>query len=542
MSRRLSLALLAVMLLTSGTLCVLSMRLDSATDDEPAHIAAGYLRVAKGHFDFYAEQPPLIDSISALPLVAKGYMLAQGWDAPAVNPWRYGKRFLYDAGNDAHAMLFRARLPIVALFLLLTLLVHSWALDLTGSRAAALLAAGLAAFSPNLLAHGGLATVDIGATLFIALAAFTFLRFLRSPTTPRAIVAGVAFALAVMAKVSAMILVPWGCLVGVLFLAGERNRWSERAAPALPRTLLLIGVALVIFEVFYLVELRGATVGLFTRLEAPFTEYGKHISTIYRWVSDPYAQPQFLLGRFSSTGWWYYYLVAIAVKTPFTTLLLLALALGAIVARPRRWSFDVGAMLLFVVLFLGASCASRMNIGLRHVLPIYPFLYVLVAVVAHRLVQDAGRWRRGIAGAIALAACGTVATAFAAFPSFIGYFNLFVSARDADRVLIDSNLDWGQDLRRLAQWVDASGVSTIHVWYFGGGDPAYELGAKARLLDACTVTEPGYYAISRQYFRGHEDTCELAFRDARRVTTIGSSILVFEAGPHESPPAIPGPR
>ncbi|HEX4825843.1 MAG TPA: glycosyltransferase family 39 protein [Candidatus Polarisedimenticolaceae bacterium] len=511
--------ILAVIMLASATLCTLATRDSSATDDEPAHIAAGYLKVAKGRFDFYNEQPPLVNTVSALPLMLGKYSLPPDWNEPNVNPWHFGKAFLYRSGNDADGILWRTRLPIVGLFVILQLVVYAFAFELTQRAWAALLATTLTAFCPNLLAHAGLATVDLGAALFALLAAFLFLRFLREPSTPRAIASGFGFACAVLTKVSLMLLVPWAIVVATFFFFGERDRWAARATYVLPRLLLIAVVALAAIDVFYLVEMRGGSP------MAPFTEYGTSISTVFRWVSDAYAKPQFLLGRFSPTGWWYYYPVAIALKTPLTTLVLMLAAFGAALARPWRWGFDAATIVLFVLMLLGVSCASSMNIGLRHVLPLYPFLYVLTAPVALAAVR---RWKRFAIVAVVLLCAGTVVSAALAFPNYIGYFNALVPARNADRYLIDSNLDWGQDLRRLGRFMDEKKIAKIHVWYFGGGDPTYTLGEKAIALTSCDAAEPGYYAISRQYFRGNEKECESAFRDARYVATVGSSILVFE--------------
>lgn len=515
-------SVLSVLLLVSGALAFFSMRLDSATDDEPAHVAAGYFKLAYGRFDFYNEQPPLINSLSALPLLGGHYKLPEGWDAPGANPWRMGEKFLYRSGNDADGILLRARLPIVVLFLLLSLLVYRFVLELSGSRAAALLGFALTAFCPNLLAHGRLATVDLGASLFCTATAFTFLRFLRSPTTARACVAGVCFGLTVLTKVSSLMVVPWAALIGGIFLLGERHRWEQIAAKALPRMLLVVVVAFATFEAVYLAEMRTLD------LMAPFTEYGKSIATVFRWVSDAYGKPQYLLGSFSPTGWWFYYPVAFLLKTPLTTILLIAISLGSLVVTPLERRLEVWALLAFVAILLGASCTSRMNIGLRHILPIYPFLYVITGTLAPRVVRStAEAWRGTVADGIALLACGSVAAGVAGFPSYISYFTEPVRMEDADHYLIDSNLDWGQDLRRLALWVNENEIPVIHTWYFGGSDPAYYLGDKARLLTRCEVTDPGFYAISRHYYRSSVE-CEPRFQGARHVTTIGDSILVFE--------------
>ncbi len=535
-------AVAAGLLVTAG-LAIGSMRMDSATDDEPAHIVAGYLKVKLGHFDFFSEQPPLIDSLSSLPLAFRDVPLPAGWDAADANPWRVGQGFLFRSGGDADSMIFLARLPNVAMLLLLTLLVYAWALELTGSRVAAMASSTLAAFCPNLIAHGRLATVDMGAAFFCTLSAFTFLRFLRSPTVPRAGAAGACLGLAILTKVSALILLPWAALSTIAFVLVERERRALFFLLA-ARLAIVAGAALIVFEAVYLVEMRRASP------LAPFLEYSKSVNAVFRWIAQPYDKPQYLLGSFSYGGWRTYYLIAMLLKTPLTTSALIAVAFfGPFVPYARRvftrsdvpapWPLDVWAILLFVVLFLAVACASTLNIGLRYVLPVYPFLYVLVAPVAVRAVAAAGQRQAVVVGAIALLVCGSVAAGIAAYPGYIGYFNALVRSKDADRYLIDSNLDWGQDLKRLKRWIDENRIPSIGVRYFGGGSVRYTLGPMATNLASCAPTGAGYYAISRHIYRlgnfyagDATRDCEHNFRDARLVTTVGDSILVFQVPPN----------
>ena len=552
-----SAAILVLVLSLAAFLAVSSMKMDSATDDEPAHIAAGYLKVKFGHFDFFDEQPPLINSLSGLPLASRTYGLPAGWDTPDANPWRVGQLFLYRSGNDADRIIFLARLPIVGLFLLLAVLVYRWALELTGNRFAAAMSFVLAAFCPNLIAHGKVATVDMGATFFCALSAYLFLRFLHRPSKWRAAFAGLGLGFAVLTKVSALILLPWAALSFALFFAWDRERRAELVAAGLPRLLLIGAVALVTFEAVYLAEMSPGTIrtaypnlpqAWWVRLEVPFLEYAKNVKAIARWVAEPYDKPQYLLGSFSQTGWRTYYLVAMLLKTPVTTLVLVIGALVGLVVplvrrafgapgKAERWPLDVWALLLFVVMFLAVSCSSSLNIGLRYVLPVYPFLYVLVAPVALRAVSSSGRWRKATSGALAALVIGSAVAGVAAYPGYLGYFNEFVRSKDADRYLIDSNLDWGQDLKRLKRWVEANGVSRIHTRYFGGGSVLYEMGAKAKPLPTCEPVGPGYYAISRQFYRtgflypGTPRDCAKNFAAALPVALIGDSLLVFEIKP-----------
>ncbi|MGZ8832960.1 MAG: hypothetical protein ACXW19_07175, partial [Thermoanaerobaculia bacterium] len=157
MSRPLSNVILVLLTLAIAALSVGSVTLDSATADEPAHIAAGYMKLVYGKLDFFREQPPLMNSITAVPLVIAGYRFP-----PDVHPgedhWTVGRRFLYRSGYDAHRILFLARLPTMALLLVLCWLVYLVVARESGSPAWGIAAFALTGFCPNVMAHGRLAT------------------------------------------------------------------------------------------------------------------------------------------------------------------------------------------------------------------------------------------------------------------------------------------------------------------------------------------------------------------------------------------------
>jgi hypothetical protein len=216
------------------------------------------------------------------------------------------------------------------------------------------------------------------------------------------------------------------------------------------------------------------------------------------------------------------------VKTPLPTLALLGLAVVRL-ARVRR--FEAIVCLLFALLFMSVAAFSSLNIGIRHVLPIYPFLFAACAIA----LFDASRRVQAAAGLmVALHAIIAILT----WPSYLSYFNpLIGNPRNADRVLIDSNLDWGQDFRRLAQWTRANNIDVIRVHYFGGGDLVDALGPHAIRWPA-PRPEPlpkGWFAVSRHFYRlsflparspVDYDTY-LRASGAQYVTTIGGSIDVY---------------
>jgi hypothetical protein len=509
---RLALLLLA---LAVAALAIGSMWEDSATADEAAHIAAGLLKLREGRLEFYATQAPLAEVLAAAPLAIAGYRVPDEWRALGNRPWVAGHMLLYRAGYDPQRILRTARLPVVALFLALCFAVFWFVREATRSDACALAAFALTGFCPTLLAHGRLATVDMALTFFAFAATALLLRLLQTSSTSSAIGCGVALACAMASKVSGALLVPFFVVVIAVWFLRERRVHI--------RALIVAAVStLIAFVAIYWLVGRSLDPTL------PFRAYLGEVAAVRGFYSERHVLPQFLLGEFSKDGWPYYSLVAMAVKTPLPALALFVLATLPAILKRR---FEVIVCVLFAALFLLMSAFSTLNIGIRHVLPIFPFLYAGAAVS----LCDAARPIRVAAIALVIA---HALIAVLAYPSYLSYFNpLIGSARNADRVLIDSNLDWGQDLRRLERWRREHGIDVLRVHYFGAGSVEHELGAHG-LRWSAPRPEPlpkGWFALSRHYYRlsflrarspVDYDTY-LRVSHAQYVTTVGGSIDIY---------------
>ncbi|HSP35258.1 MAG TPA: phospholipid carrier-dependent glycosyltransferase [Thermoanaerobaculia bacterium] len=492
---------LAVLAIVVAALSVGSVRLDSATMDEPAHIANGILKLQERWMDFFREQPPLMNSMSALPVFAAGYRIQPR--SKSENHWVAGRRFLYRSGYDAYRILFLARLPTIALFVALVLVVYWFVLRQTASPMWALGAAALTAFCPNLMAHGRLATVDMALTFFAFSASALLLVLLERPSAAIAVLLGVATSAAILSKVSGLILGPY--FVIVIAMSWRKIDWKLLAVAC---------VSAIAFFFAFMFAVGSAN---------PIADYIANIAAIRNWYAHGNELPSFFLGRFSSGSWPMYYPVAFLLKTTLPAILLVVLAL----TRPRR----AVPLVAFVAIFFVAAMLGNLALGVRYILPVYPFLYAAVAIAL-------ARETRAVAIAVVVLIAWHAGENIAGYPGYISYFNeLIGSPRNADKFLIDSNLDWGQDLRRLDFWCREHGVQSITVHYFGGGDPQYEIrSARPAVILAPVPRLPrGWFALSRHFYRlsfdpevfGIDYDAYLEAQHARYVATVGGSIDVY---------------
>ncbi len=519
---RSALALLAVVV---ATLAVTSVRLDSATADEGAHIAAGVIKLHDGWLSFFPEQPPLMNVLSALPLGRVNVPNDYKTDIRRGH-WNVGYRMLYHSGNDPERLLFLARLPTIALFLALCFAVY-WVVASEVGRGWGLFAFALAGFCPNLLAHGRLATVDLAVTAFGFIAFAFLLRALKTHGIVAGAWCGVFATCALLSKTSGVLIPPFLAVAALLHIRKERD-WKPLAKPALAA--VVAGVATLYLVTFALASdayLEAAFPNT-SRILIPWLQYKYHADSLRYWYGAGHANPQFFLGEFSQTGWPHYYFIAFLLKTPLGAIVLLVLALVA--ARRSSSSTAMTASLFFAALFMLITTTSKIALGIRYILPVYPFLYAAIPIALANVIDD--RRKRIAVGALLAWHC---VSSVIAWPSYLSYFNeLIGSPRNADRFLIDSNLDWGQDLRRLRIWCDEHNIPFIYIDYFGGGDIRHEFGNRAARLTAPRpeLLPKGWFAVSRHFYRvsfeyphNYDEYFEAS--RARYVTTVGGSIDVY---------------
>jgi hypothetical protein len=441
------------------------IRANSQTIDEATHLAAGYSYLATRDFRLNPEHPPLIKELVALPLFVS-YGLPFNPDPQLWNKedaYAIGRHFLYKSTLPADRMLALSRLPNLLLGGVLIALIGWWAYRLWGRRAA-MLAMFLASLEPNLVAHSSLVTTDVGVTLFIVLTIYLFWEYVNLPTWTLLAGSGISTGMALVSKFSAFLLIPMIALivaVSILIRSGPYILLPLGSNQNQPRHKFLHAALVISFILFF--ALLTIPPAYFFQ---GFSSWLHGFDKILMHAQGGHAS--FFLGKHYHEGQIGYFPVAFFIKTPIGTL---ALIFASLVLYNFGKPIDMRQaifLILPVILLLGAAFPAKINIGIRHILPVYPFLFVLASRLA--TVQ----FRRS--GALLMIA-SLVLTAISSLriaPHQLAYFNEIVGGPEQGyRYLSDSNLDWGQDLKGLKAYMEKENLPIIYLSYFGTAPPSY---------------------------------------------------------------------
>jgi Dolichyl-phosphate-mannose-protein mannosyltransferase len=442
------------------------IRANAPTYDEAMHIAAGYSYLAKRDFRINPENPPLNKTLLALPLFL-GYSLPFN---PQPQHWRdgadflIGQDFLYRSTIPADQLLALSRLSNLFLGSSLVALVGWWSYRLWGGRAA-VLGMGIGCFEPNLIAHSSLATADMAVTLFIFLAVYFLWEYLNSPTWWLLAATGIATGLALISKFLAILLIPMIGLIITICLLITREDCTLLSLKHRPKLSTKIFQASAAFFLIVLIALWMIPIPYFFQGWRPWLFGLQRLLTLARG-----GQPAFIFGEYSYQGWWSYYMLAFLIKTPVGSLVLITASLVFYRAGSPLRNREALFLLLPVALILIATTQANVNIGLRHILPVYPFLFVLASRLATVRFQCRGLAPVLVGAPLVLTAICSLRIA----PHHLAYFNEFVGGPDQGyRYLSDSNLDWGQDLKGLKSYMDKEQLAVIYLSYFGTAPPSY---------------------------------------------------------------------
>lgn len=478
----------------------------SVTSDETAHLTAGYTYWKFGDYRFQPENGSLPQRWGALPLV-----LAKPRLEPADDPiewrissvWNVAQRLLFERGTNTDFLLLCSRCLMLVWSIAAGLLVFAWSRALWGP-AAGLGSLALYCLSPTTLAHGPLVTSDMCAAFWLLASCGTAWRMTLHPTAQRVALFGIVTGLAFVSKFSAVLLLPvFALIAAATWLAQPRTRpWGGAG-----RLICLFAAGgLITWSVIWL--FFGLRFAAFNPTAGPFNHFYLPWETIARepqawtkliamaqsihFLPEAYLygfsfvmffsaeRGAFLLGQFSSTGWWWFFPFAFLVKSTIGELLITACLATKGLRRITKiryidWKKALSSPLLPLLLFASVygtfSLTTKLNIGQRHILPLYLVLFILAGILFSTRSPIFLR-----ATALVALLAGAVES-IANSPNNLAFFNRLAGGpANGWRLLVDSSLDWGQDVAPLGRWVQQNrrGSEPVYASCFGTADPQYE--------------------------------------------------------------------
>ena len=484
------------LLIILGLQLLLSVRRESQTWDEANHIFAGYRSWTHADFGLNPEHPPMLKLLATIPLFSSPLKTPQLENRYfKEDAFLGGKDFLYQ--NDADSILLRTRVAAATLTLLLALLVFLGTKEIFGTGAA-FIALALLAFEPNLLAHGALVTTDAGLSCFMFASIHAFYRYVKAPSVWRMVIVGISAGLALAVKHTGILVFP--ILLLLTICEAVRYRRSANVTKVAGKQELKLAASLVVITVialavlwsFYGFRYEARPIGL--QLNPPLMEYIQGlrppetwiISTMARWhvlpesylygladvrlIADYYTS--FVLGKIYAHGVWFYFPVAFLIKSTLGFIALLLVSVAVIATRRLNCWREILFLVIPLAFYLLVAVSVGMNIGVRHILPVYVFFSVLIGGAVWTLIRQNRKWAYVVVPLLLIHAGSSLRT----FPTYIAYSNeLWGGPSQTYKYLTDSNADWGQQLKATKQYLDQRGVKDCWFVYFAAGvaDPRY---------------------------------------------------------------------
>jgi 4-amino-4-deoxy-L-arabinose transferase-like glycosyltransferase len=548
------------------TVSFLNAENDATTFDEIAHIPAGYSYLTEHQIRLNPEHPPLIKYLSALPLTLMDLNfdttqpfwtgeLDRKWDE---GQWAAGRHLIWEAGNDPDKIVFWSRVPIVILSLLLGLFIFKWTKELAGIGAG-LLAFTLYSFDPNILGHNHYVTTDLGIMAFLTFSFYYFIKFIKKPTWKNVLIGGFFLGLLHLAKFSSILALPIFGLILIGYPLIKKIKSNEGRLKTLGSYFMkgiaafLISIAMI--WVFYAVnnfntpkEIMTEAIdfnapptdtnikNVYTRkvlyalnessVTRPLAEYGIGVNYVFRRVAG--GNGAYFLGEVSDSAFVAYFPTVFLIKETIPLLILILLTsiftLYQIISSTKfgyrnflketfkdilhwaRGSVAEYTLLGFIILYSYLSITGNLNIGLRHLFPIFPFIYILVSKKVHDFFKEVHDKKLLLAKYLmGILLIWIILEPVLNYPYYMSYFNQFAGGpKNGYQYVTDSNADWGQDLKRLKKFLDEHPeIEEIRVDYFGGGNPEYYLGDKyIQWWDSKRPIEKGWYAVSTNFLQG----------------------------------------
>lgn len=488
LSKKNIIVIVGILLLAQFISQIFLAKYDSQTTDEGVHLSAGYTYITRADFRFNPEHPILVKILAALPLLVIKPNLPQDakyWDRAANfihDNWQesrsFGEEMLYFFGNNAQKLLFWGRLPIIFLTLILGIVIFLISYKFFNSSTG-LVAVILYVTNPTINANGHLITTDIAVTLGYVITIYILWVFFQKPNWKNTIFLGLALGFAALTKYTSVILIP---IIIVLFIY-QAILYKEKTKIIFAKFVKIILAFIITWMIIcscYLFKLDFAP-----KIESPNQTFlapayinltkqsyinfyntfecflvprdyfkGMHILVLHAQG----GHNSFLLGKTSSRGWWYYFPVLFLAKNPIPTLIIIFLSLHFFVFSRKRNSKSI-----FLVLAAGTYFAfameSRADLGIRHLLPIFPLLFI----IAGQIVKIKSKFFSYFVWILLIL---SIVESIIIFPNYISYYNQIVGGTDNGyKIARDSNLEWGEDLKLIKMYMDQKNIQSPFVEY-----------------------------------------------------------------------------
>lgn len=582
-----------IIITLSVVISIASFWNDSPVVDEIPHIGAGYSYVVQHSYQFNPEHPPLAKDLAGLALLflnlnqsAFNQKYNANWPTDVNGEWNFGRALIYQTGNDAITLVRVAKLPMLLFFIISAWIIFVWTKKLFGDKAA-LFATFLFSFSPTIIAHSRLVTTDIALLFGVMVSLYFFERYLENQSASANSggwrnknfwIAVVAFGFGQLTKFSAFLLIPIFIFLAILWAYANNHKLSGIIRTTWKTVLIMVaGFLFVVGPVYqlHLLNYSGekqkadATVILGTYgnrtfadpviwasdkpVLRPFAQYALGVLMIFQ--RNVGGNQTYYLGNVYQRAVKSYFPVVYSLKEPIPFLLLFVFAIFGFfrntLSQERKlksWlkvHFAETAVFIWAIFYWFTSINANLNIGIRHLIPVYGATAILVAGQLSVLYKHVAiKTRKAYLIFIGVMCAWLLVETLMVFPYYLSYFNQFTGGPSGGyRYVVDSNLDWGQDLKRLADWVDAHGIQKISLDYFGWSDQTYYLKNKLVWIRNGQYTnakdflrdnpEGGFIAVSATYYQQSivSDKNYSWLEKYQPVTVVGNSIFIWRITP-----------
>lgn len=572
-----------IITLILGILAFGSSAGDSLTVDESPHIAAGYSYVVEGDYRLNPEHPPLPKLLSGISIWVGARLNNQdisfpnnisAWTDKVNAQWDMGYAFLFNSGNDANNIIWWARLPTILVSLLgLTYIIYSVFYH-TKNKSIALISGVLYAFSTNVIAHGRLVTTDLIASLSFLLVIDIWSRYLKAPSSKNIVYLILAIAFAFLSKFSTILLLPLLVLTGFGYIIIKywRDKIILTKSLLLMRDFIIIGLGVfVLINLVYFVAMRNMSVGTQLQLVRESFPQDNQVSEITKQTLSSIIQfpglqyfgqyllgqamvvqrvgggnTTFLLGQFTNQSFVEYFPLTYLLKENLVIILsLFSIILASIFIIPvklqlKNISWQVSMLnnwyliniTIMILIYWFISIRGNLNLGIRHILPAVILTYIVIAFGIVKILIPL-RFTRVLLSVFLIT---YILSTILSYPNYISNLNILAGQDQGYQIFTDSNLDWGQDLKRLNNWTKKQNIDTLYIDYFGTADAQYYL-PNTKIIPVKSTDGPqiGYTAISatmlqdsfyqKQNNPDYQEYWWLAWRSPDYI--IGNSILIY---------------